>query len=566
MKQHKLRLQLILVLSALFMVACGEHTENVASVKQAHAELLLPEQPDSAQIASIGQVSRIWGFVKYHHPAFSSDEFSADAEYFKLMNRVLQAPDSMRNGIFLDWIDTLGPFELRKDVKDASLEVFNDFRWIADTQIFGQPLVRKLLEVRQADSRKNNYVKQTPVNVSYLEPVYEDLPSEDVAYRLLGVAKFWNAIDSYSPNRNLTDRPWEEVLDDYIALAFDRSVGFSELYSRLVVELCDTHVNTWVIPIFGGRFVPLMCRFAEERLFVNDTCSLVANDFQIGDEILRIDSVRPIDRLSEMAAYSSHSNRASLLRDGSYATLLTEQDEVQVEYCRDGEIHTVIVPSVDSEKFIYRVYNHLYASGESTFKEVADGVGCIQISSLTCDDEDEMEKFLSKYGKVIIDLRGYPAEYAVIHRLLPKYFFAESRTALQTLLPQADRPGTYVREDSKTLATSDPAKLFKGQVVLLLDACTQSMAEYFTMFLQTIPGVVTMGSQTAGADGNVTRITLPYAWFNLTGLGVLYPDGTNAQRKGVKIDVVVEPSAESLLHGEDEQLHAAIDYLQKSNA
>ena len=116
----------------------------------------------------------------------------------------------------------------------------------------------------------------------------------------------------------------------------------------------------------------------------------------------------------------------------------------------------------------------------------------------------------------------------------------------------------------KTRKTSNPNKLFKGQIVLLVNACTQSMAEYFTMFLQTNSEVVTLGSQTAGADGDVTRIQLPYASFNITGAGICYPDGTNAQRNGVKIDMLVEPSAEGLKHGVDEQLQAAINYLNEN--
>ena len=100
---------------------------------------------------------------------------------------------------------------------------------------------------------------------------------------------------------------------------------------------------------------------------------------------------------------------------------------------------------------------------------------------------------------------------------------------------------------------------------MLVDACSQSMSEYFTMSLQTIPGAVTIGSQTAGADGDVTRIQLPYASFNLTGLGVCYPDGQNAQRSGVKIDIVVEPTAEGMRQGMDEQMQAAIGYLNGSD-
>ena len=182
--------------------------------------------------------------------------------------------------------------------------------------------------------------------------------------------------------------------------------------------------------------------------------------------------------------------------------------------------------------------------------------------SLTCKDEQKLENFLASNDKLIIDLRAYPAEYDVLHELLPTFFFSQARKAAEVLLPQADCPGSLIRSALLTKKTANPGKLYGGKVVILVNACTQSMAEYFAMFLQTIPGVVTIGSQTAGADGNVTRIQLPYAAFNFTGLGVYYPDGTNAQRNGVKIDMVVEPSAKGMMCGEDEQLQAAIDYLQ----
>lgn len=456
----------------------------------------------------------------------------------------------------------MGPYAIRDEEDGENIETFNDFNWISDSLYLGKALSDSLMKLRDADPGNNQYVKQTPVNVSYIETQYSDIPNNDVAYRLLGVAKFWNAVDSYSPNRNLTDRPWDDVLAEYIALAFDRSISFSALYSRMVSELCDTHVNSWYIPIFGGHFVPLMCQFAEDRLFVADTCFLVPNNFEIGDEIILIDSVSPIKRLNELAPYIPHSNRSSLLRDGSYATLLTAKNEACVEYVREGKTYTTIISSVDGSKFVSRRFSSQNTSTKPEFKEVADGIGYINISNLTCKDEQDLENFLASCDKLIIDLRSYPAEYDVLHKLLPTFFFSQAREAAEVLLPQAHRPGSFIRATVSTRKTSDPDKLYKGKVVLLVNAHSQSMSEYFTMFLQTIPGSVTIGSQTAGADGDVTRIQLPYASFNITGAGICYPDGTNAQRNGVKIDKVVESSAEGMIRGVDEQLQEAIDYLQ----
>lgn len=561
MKRNYILFQILLIIAGLTFYSCSVETKSL-STEQAYAELKLPEEPDSLQIHAIVQASRIWGFAKYHHPAFASRSINADAEYFCLLNEVLQAPDSMKNDICLKWISGLGPYAIRDKEDDENIETFNDFNWISDSLHLGKALSDSLMRLRNADPENNRYVKQTPVNVSYIETQYSDIPKDDVAYRLLGVAKFWNAVDSYSPNRNLTDRPWDDVLAEYIALAFDRSVSFSALYSRMVSELCDTHVNSWYVPIFGGRFVPLMCQFAEDRLFVTDTCSLVPNNFEIGDEIILIDSVSPIKRLDELAPYIPHSNRSSLLRDGSYATLLTAKNEACVEYVRGGKTYTTMISSVDGSKFVNRRFSSQNTSTKPGFKEVAGGIGYINISNLTCKDEQDLENFLASCDKLIIDLRAYPAEYDVLHKLLPTFFFSQAREAAEILLPQAHRPGGFIRTTVSTRKTSDPDKLYKGKVVLLVNAHSQSMSEYFTMFLQTIPGSVTVGSQTAGADGDVTRIQLPYASFNITGAGICYPDGTNAQRNGVKIDKVVEPSAEGMIRGVDEQLQAAIDYLQ----
>lgn len=561
MKRNYILFQILLIIAGLTFYSCSVETKSL-STEQAYAELKLPEEPDSLQIHAIVQASRIWGFAKYHHPAFASRSINADAEYFCLLNEVLQAPDSMKNDICLKWISGLGPYAIRDKEDDENIETFNDFNWISDSLHLGKALSDSLMRLRNADPENNRYVKQTPVNVSYIETQYSDIPKDDVAYRLLGVAKFWNAVDSYSPNRNLTDRPWDDVLAEYIALAFDRSVSFSALYSRMVSELCDTHVNSWYVPIFGGRFVPLICQFAEDRLFVTDTCSLVPNNFEIGDEIILIDSVSPIKRLDELAPYIPHSNRSSLLRDGSYATLLTAKNEACVEYVRGGKTYTTMISSVDGSKFVNRRFSSQNTSTKPGFKEVAGGIGYINISNLTCKDEQDLENFLASCDKLIINLRAYPAEYDVLHKLLPTFFFSQAREAAEVLLPQAHRPGGFIRTTVSTRKTSDPDKLYKGKVVLLVNAHSQSMSEYFTMFLQTIPGSVTVGSQTAGADGDVTRIQLPYASFNITGAGICYPDGTNAQRNGVKIDKVVEPSAEGMIRGVDEQLQAAIDYLQ----
>ena len=85
------------------------------------------------------------------------------------------------------------------------------------------------------------------------------------------------------------------------------------------------------------------------------------------------------------------------------------------------------------------------------------------------------------------------------------------------------------------------------------------------MALQTAPNVIGVGSQTAGADGNVSLITFPgnYQTY-MTGIGVYYPDGKETQRIGIVPDVEVKPTIEGLRLKRDEVLEKAIEIIYEN--
>ena len=79
------------------------------------------------------------------------------------------------------------------------------------------------------------------------------------------------------------------------------------------------------------------------------------------------------------------------------------------------------------------------------------------------------------------------------------------------------------------------------------------------MCLQTSPNVTTIGSMTAGTDGNVSYVILPgdiYTYF--TGIGIEYPDGTPTQRVGIKIDSIILPQVQDFKNNYDRLLDCAI--------
>ncbi len=83
------------------------------------------------------------------------------------------------------------------------------------------------------------------------------------------------------------------------------------------------------------------------------------------------------------------------------------------------------------------------------------------------------------------------------------------------------------------------------------------------MARQTVPGAVTIGSQTAGADGNASRIPLPGGIMaGFSGIGVLYPDGGVTQREGIRVDIEVRPTIKGIRDGRDELLEHAVKLLE----
>lgn len=80
--------------------------------------------------------------------------------------------------------------------------------------------------------------------------------------------------------------------------------------------------------------------------------------------------------------------------------------------------------------------------------------------------------------------------------------------------------------------------------------------------LETAPDPIIIGSQTAGADGNVSKVRLPGGIYTyITGLGIYYPDGGETQRVGIVPDIVVRPTIAGIRAGRDELLERALDYI-----
>jgi C-terminal processing protease CtpA/Prc len=68
-----------------------------------------------------------------------------------------------------------------------------------------------------------------------------------------------------------------------------------------------------------------------------------------------------------------------------------------------------------------------------------------------------------------------------------------------------------------------------------------------------------IGSQTAGADGNVSAIPLPGGHQTMiSGIGVFYPDKAPTQQIGIVPDIVAMPTIAGVRAGRDEVMERAV--------
>jgi C-terminal processing protease CtpA/Prc len=157
---------------------------------------------------------------------------------------------------------------------------------------------------------------------------------------------------------------------------------------------------------------------------------------------------------------------------------------------------------------------------------------------------------------LVIDIRNYPSEFVVF--TLGSLLVDRPTPFARFTSGDLDNPGAFRwRGEPLTLSPQQPH--YSGKVVVLVDEVSQSQAEYTTMAFRSASQAMVVGSTTAGADGNVSQVSLPGGLSTMiSGIGVFYPDKKPTQRVGIVPDVEVQPTIAGIRAGRDEVLEEAL--------
>ena len=519
---------------------------------------------------------RVWGYAKYHHPVFCDTlcRVDVDSALFALLPQVVHADRVTRNRHLLDWVRSLGAYTPNRVECEQTLAPYDlvetaDLGWTADTVLLGGELSKLLQDLRYAERDENYYLRMGTMEngpgYHYLSLRNEKsypTPQMDSGLNLLTLFRLWNVIEYYAPNRSLTLHPWDEVLSTYIRLvgAETDPVRFSRLYMRLIRELNDGHAVAPVEMLFGQRMLPVWPLQAEGRLFVGYSGD---SALKRGDEVVAIDGEPISERLELLREYASRSNEASLRQALRFYGLCTRRDTAEVVRRRAGACDTLRVATVPYGS-VSPIYDPAQLA-QPPFRLLTDSVGYIYAGTFSREHLAQVVQTLPRTRALIIDLRTYPLKVdGALIALIGQSLRTESVVVRQALYQTLALPGLFYRQEQWLFedfgeVAARCTEPYKGRVILLVDEMTQSNPEFQAMAFQSCPQTLTIGSPTSGANGSIVWIPLPGQMTSFSGIGALYPDGTQTQTVGVRLDIEVLPTAEGLQAGRDEVLERALE-------
>lgn len=544
-----------------------------------------PINSSNTQTENLQKLCKVWGYVKYTHPVFLLGQKDWDAELLKLIPEVQAAKnEAQTNDILTNWFNELGPVDYGTNSRvsdwvnatEDQLSVQADLSWTTDTAYLGESLVTGLSQLKEIPAIRNrskapvDFVKSETQSLGLTtfsnEKTYENMDYSDINYCLLGLFRYWNAMEYYYPYLDILDDDWNDVLTEFIPQIIEGTdkQSYELTLAAMSTKLYDAHVffkeETFLKKEFGQYTAPVIITKAEDKLLVlkalEDTCPLLP-----GDILLKLNGETIENVVAHRKQYHSITTDEKILAVFGDRILSSHNEMMEITVLRNNEELSLTVKG--SKEYIPS-----YEDPELSHKLLDNNIGLINPGVLAPGEIFTiMTKFKDTDG-LIVDLRQYPKDF--IAYVLALYFVEERTPCLLYSKPSKAVPGIYLKLD--ILSTGYVEKLlddvyhYENQVVILIDECTWSQSEYTTMSLRNGKNVVVMGENSIGADGDMAWLPLPDGnQVSFTCLGVYTPEGGQTQRIGLSPDIYINRTIAGVKDGRDEFIEQAVQYILDEN-
>ncbi len=529
-------------------------------------------QNSLSETEKLAATAEVWGFLKYYHPNVAKGKFDWDQELFKVLPAIKNASTKEElSQVYMAWMDNLGKVNACKSCKqNSSIEYFDknfDLSWIHNEQIFTPELSERLRFIEQNRHQGKKYYVASNKRINNIkvtnETSYKNFDWNDENLRLLSLFRYWNIVEYFFPYKYQADTNWDEVLTNMIPKFLDpqTELEFHLAMLEMVTSIDDSHAGFYSDKIgayFGHYWIPAYFKLIDEKAvitgFYNDSLAQ-KNDLRIGDVITKVNGQEVGSIFKEKEKYISGSNTSRKRHNAHPAIFNGPSDSVRVDYIRNHQTSTKSI-----RRYLVNELN-IKANEPEKFKILDGNIGYVHMGVLKPKDVAAVMEALKNTKAIIFDIRNYPNSTAYE---ISNYISSKRKDFYKVTYPDLDYPGRFIWRNGHQSGQNGDLK-YKGKVVLLTNERAQSHAEFTIMRLQTGDNVTTIGSQTSGADGNVSVFEMVDGHKTaITGVGIFYPDNTETQRKGVKIDIEVKPTIQGIIDGKDEVLEKAVEFLNNN--
>lgn len=534
------------------------------------------------QTQQLAVLCKTWGLLKYYHSGVATGKQDWDSVLVTALARLSKSSNQQQlNKEVQQMMDMAGQNTATAyypSVK-AKINLRNlDHSWLKDSRMLTLAHQKALTLITEHPYRGLNYYAQpNPQNDSTVytpnEKPYVEMLLPNVNYRLLGLFRFWNVINYFYPYKYAIGKPWGKVLEEMIPemIRANDTLSYHKSLAKMAASINDSHGGLWpqVFDTIMGKYSPSFdFRIIDKVAIVTRIDSADRQSkLKMGSVIEKIDGIDLYQKMQTYWDYVPASNSGGKIKSLHFILLNSNKQKAMLSgYHPDGERFELKVEL--KKRDLLKDYNNFFGmESPITYKMLADSVGYVFFSNINRKNLDSVMLPLLQTKAIIFDMRNYPANGTGTY-LVPQYLLKEPQFYSRLTRPDFSLPGTFIYEvANKGTAYAQVGKLnlnpYKGKVILLVDNRTQSAAEWACMTLKTANNVTVIGSQTAGADGNVTRTILPGGYrINFSGLGIYYPDGAETQRIGIQVDIPIAYTVLDIVNQQDPLLKKALEFIK----
>ena len=403
----------------------------------------------------------------------------------------------------------------------------------------------------------------------YTEPAY---PS--VEYRILAAYQIWGVIHYFFAYKDLMDEDWDKILGDYLPKFIAAKDGreYHLAVAELISYLSDSDAtvrSAELTQYFGEVPVGLRLRLIDKKPIITEILDEEAKKSGVkpGDMVAKVDGENMGERIKREANYLSASTAQSLGYSVMEQILSGPESSTAVLTIASADGQTKEVKLVRSRQYLSALKTQ--RTGDIV-KILPNGIGYADLDRLQPSEVDAMFEKLRDTQAIIFDMRGQPHDIAgaIAGRLTEKENVgAAIITGPIAMHPDLPQPGRETSTASyfeiQTVPYSDRWK-YKGKTVMLIDGRTSGAAERTGLFLEAANRTESIGTPSAGADGDPSSFDVPGGiTITFSGHDIRHPNGGALQRLGLQPAVTVTPTVGGIRAGRDEVLEAALQYLSK---